>query len=66
MAASMLDVLPSQMLVLEDSETGTHAAATAGAYIVSVPNRHTAVGDFNTSRLRIDSLLDERLHNLLR
>ncbi len=66
MAASMLNVLPSQMLVLEDSETGTRAAATAGAYIVSVPNRHTAVGDFSMSRLRIDSLLDERLHNLLR
>ncbi|HQX49225.1 MAG TPA: HAD family phosphatase [Planctomycetaceae bacterium] len=66
MAASMLNVPPSQMLVLEDSETGTRAAATAGAYIVSVPNRHTAVGDFSMSRLRIDSLLDKRLHDLLR
>lgn len=65
-AARMLNVSPTHMLVLEDSETGTRAAAAAGAYIVSVPNRHTAVGDFSMSRLRIDSLLDERLHILLR
>ena len=66
MAARMLDVLPTEMLVLEDSETGTRAAAAAGAYVVSVPNRHTAVGDFSMSCLKIDSLLDERLHQLLR
>ena len=66
MAARMLNVLPGEMLVLEDSETGTRAAAAAGAFVVSVPNRHTAVGDFSMSRLRIESLLDERLHELLR
>ncbi len=66
LAASRLNVLPAQMLVLEDSETGTRAAHAAGAYIVSVPNRHTMVGDFSMSRLRIDSLLDKRLHDLLR
>ncbi|MCA9008910.1 MAG: HAD family phosphatase [Planctomycetaceae bacterium] len=66
LAATRLNVLPSQMLVLEDSETGTRAAHAAGAYIVSVPNRHTVVGDFSMSRLRIDSLLDKRLHDLLR
>ena len=65
MAASRLNVLPTEMLVLEDSETGTRAAHAAGAYIVSVPNRHTAVGDFSMSRLVIDSLLDKRLHDLL-
>ena len=62
LAASKLNVSPAQMLVLEDSETGTRAAHAAGAYIVSVPNRHTAIGDFSMSRLRIDSLL----HDLLR
>ena len=65
-AASKLNVSPAEMLVLEDSETGTRAAHAAGAYIVSVPNRHTSFGDFSMSRLRIDSLLDERLHELLR
>jgi beta-phosphoglucomutase-like phosphatase (HAD superfamily) len=53
------------MLVLEDSETGTRAAAAAGAYVVSVPSRHTSYGDFSMSRLLIPSLLDERLHALL-
>ncbi|MEI6539306.1 MAG: HAD family phosphatase [Planctomycetota bacterium] len=66
LAASRLNVSPTEMLVLEDSEIGTRAAHAAGAYIVSVPNRHTAVGDFSMSRLVIDSLLDKRLHDLLR
>jgi len=66
MAAGRLNVHPGEMLVLEDSETGTRAAHAAGAYIVSVPNRHTAVGDFSMSRMKIDSLLDERLLSLLR
>lgn len=65
-AAKMLQVEPSEMLVLEDSETGTRAAAAAGAYTVSVPNRHTESGDFSQSHLRVPSLLDERLHALLR
>lgn len=65
-AAQRLGVHPSQMLVLEDSETGTRAAAAAGAFVVAVPNRHTNYGDFSMSHLRIESLLDERLHTLLR
>jgi HAD superfamily hydrolase (TIGR01509 family) len=51
-AAEMHGVDPSEMLVLEDSETGTRAAAAAGAYIVSVPSRHTDFGDFSMSCLR--------------
>ena len=65
-AAQIHGVSPEEMLVLEDSETGTRAAAAAGAYIVSVPSRHTDFGDFSMSRLRVSSLLDEKLHQLLR
>ncbi len=65
-AAKQLNVDPSQMLVLEDSETGTRAAAAAGAFIVSIPNRHTEAGDFSLSRMKIPSLQDSRLHDLLR
>lgn len=65
-AAKCLNVDPSEMLVLEDSETGTRAAAAAGAYVVSIPSRHTDFGDFSMSKLVIPSLLDERLHQLLR
>lgn len=64
-AAEMHGVNPAEMLVLEDSETGTRAAAAAGAYIVSVPSRHTDFGDFSMSRLTVSSLLDERLLALL-
>ena len=65
-AAELHGVDPAEMLVLEDSETGTRAAAAAGAYIVSVPSRHTDFGDFSMCRLRIPSLMDERLLQLLR
>jgi pseudouridine 5'-phosphatase len=64
-AASRLDVAPSQMLVLEDSETGTRAASSAGAFTVSVPNRHTAGQDFSSSHLTCASLQDSRLKSIL-
>lgn len=64
-AAARLNVSPSQMLVLEDSEPGTRAAAAAGAFTVSVPNRHTRSQDFSTSSLVVESLLDARLTVLL-
>jgi len=65
MQCSRLQIEPAQMLVLEDSETGTRAAAAAGAVVVSVPNRHTATGDFSMASLRISSLLDPQLHSIL-
>jgi HAD superfamily hydrolase (TIGR01509 family) len=64
-AAKMLEVAPENMLVLEDSETGTRAAAAAGAFVVSVPNQHTAVGDFSMASLRLNSLADPQLTSLL-
>ena len=64
-AARRLKVQPESMLVLEDSETGTRAAAAAGAFVVAVPNRHTAAGDFSSAALQIDSLEDPRLRMLL-
>jgi HAD superfamily hydrolase (TIGR01509 family) len=64
-AAARLGVAPAEMLVFEDSETGTRAAAAAGAYFVSVPNRPTAGGDFSSSRLCVSSLLDARLAPLV-
>lgn len=63
-AAARLAVEPCEMLVLEDSETGSLAAATAGAFVVSVPNRHTDYGDFSRSHLIIPSLEHEDLIEL--
>jgi HAD superfamily hydrolase (TIGR01509 family) len=48
-AAEMLGVSPGEMLVLEDSQTGTRAGAAAGAFVVSVPHEHTATHDFSTA-----------------
>ena len=64
-AAERLRVNPIEMLVLEDSEAGTRAAAAAGAFVVSVPNVHTAAGDFSMSRLVLPSLADPQLRSLI-
>jgi beta-phosphoglucomutase-like phosphatase (HAD superfamily) len=53
------------MLVLEDSENGTKAGVTAGAYVISVPNRHTAQGNFDGARWIAESLLDPYIQRLL-
>lgn len=46
-AAELLGVKPHQMLVLEDTQTGTRAGAAAGAFVVSVPHEHTENHDFS-------------------
>ncbi len=55
-AAQRLGVEPGEMMVLEDSEAGTRAAAAAGAVIISVPNRHTQVQDFSVATEVVSSL----------
>lgn len=63
-AAARLEVQPSRMLVLEDSETGTRAAAAAGSMAVSVPNQHTHSGDFSMAWLHVTSLESGQLTRL--
>ena len=46
-AASRLGVDPESMLVLEDSFTGSTAAAAAGAYTIAVPTKHSLEMDFS-------------------
>jgi HAD superfamily hydrolase (TIGR01509 family) len=64
-AAKRMGVPVGQMLVLEDSENGTKAGVTAGAYVISVPNRHTAQGNFDGARWIAESLLDPYIQRLL-
>lgn len=64
-AAATLGVPTSDMMVLEDSEAGTRAAAAAGAVIVSVPHRHTAKHDFSTASHVAASLGDPLIYRLL-
>lgn len=64
-AAKRLGVEPAEMLVLEDSEAGTQAAAAAGAFAVSVPHVHSASHDFSRAALIAESLIDPRVLALL-
>ncbi|HEY0980665.1 MULTISPECIES: HAD family hydrolase [unclassified Schlesneria] len=64
-AAELLGVRPENMLVLEDSGTGSRAAAAAGAFIVSVPHDHTASHDFSRSKHIAKGLNDPFIWNLL-
>ena len=64
-AAKRFGVLPSQMLVLEDSQNGCRAGAAAGARVVAVPGEHSRQQDFSSASMVIDSLADRRLYALL-
>jgi HAD superfamily hydrolase (TIGR01509 family) len=65
-AAERMGIEPHEMLVLEDSQNGTNAAAAAGAVAVSVPHEHTRHHDFSRATLIADSLHDPRVFELLR
>ncbi len=64
-AASRMSVAVENMLVLEDSPTGTRAGVTAMAYVVSVPNEHTKHGSFEGCQWIANTLRDERIYKLL-
>jgi HAD superfamily hydrolase (TIGR01509 family) len=64
-AAERLGVEPSRMIVLEDSEAGTRAAAAAGAIAISIPHRHTARHDFSAATHIVESLADPIIYRLL-
>ena len=57
-AAEQLGVSAAQMLVLEDTETGTRAGAAAGAFVVSVPHEHTSTHDFSLAKYIATGLND--------
>ncbi|MCR9201874.1 MAG: HAD family phosphatase [Planctomycetaceae bacterium] len=65
-AAQRFDIPTHSMLVLEDSQAGVTAGASAKAVTIAVPNQHTQNGDFSMATLRVDSLHDQRLLALLR
>lgn len=46
-AAKRLGIEPRTMLVLEDSHTGSTAAASAGAFTIAVPTSHSRHMDFS-------------------
>ncbi len=64
-AAERIGVAPHEMLVLEDSEAGTNAAAEAGAHIISVPHHHSRHMDFSRAKGVASSLVDPVILQLL-
>ena len=65
-AAHKLGIAPSEMMVLEDSQNGTNAAASAGAVAVAVPHEHTRHHDFSRATLVADCLNDPRVLKLIK
>jgi HAD superfamily hydrolase (TIGR01509 family) len=64
-AASRHGVTPREMLVFEDSETGSRAAAAAGAFVVSVPHEHSRHHSFDVSHFVADTLQDPAIRRFL-
>jgi HAD superfamily hydrolase (TIGR01509 family) len=60
-AAERFGVSPAEMMVLEDSQNGCIAAASAGAFTVAVPGEHSRQHDFSMASLVVESLADPRL-----
>ena len=64
-AAQRLGIVPSEMMVLEDSQNGINAAAGAGAVAVAVPHEHTIHHDFRNATLVANRLDDPRVLQLI-
>ena len=64
-AAEQLGVKPAELLVLEDSEIGSRAAAAAGAFTIAVPTSHSVGGDFSHVNHVADSLNDPMIQEVL-
>ncbi len=64
-AAERIGVKPHEMLVLEDSQAGTRAAAEAGAHIISVPHQHSRHHDFSPAKHVATSLIDPEIRRLI-
>lgn len=64
-SAELHGVDPRSMLALEDSLTGSRSAASAGAFTVVVPGKHSAGCDFSHADLVVPSLDSPHLMELI-
>jgi HAD superfamily hydrolase (TIGR01509 family) len=60
-----LGVPPGEAIALEDSANGIAAAKAAGMWCVAIPNQMTAGLDLSSADLRLDSLADVSVAELL-
>ena len=66
MVCQRLEVLPEQVMVLEDSENGCRAAVDAGTYAVAVPSAHNDGHNYRGTRLVASTLGDPKIREALR
>ncbi|GAB4422841.1 MAG: HAD family hydrolase [Anaerolineales bacterium] len=64
-ALAAVGVQPDEAIVFEDSPNGVQAARAAGIFVVAVPNPVTALLDVNGANLKLNSLTDVSLTDLL-
>jgi HAD superfamily hydrolase (TIGR01509 family) len=64
-AADRLGVQPTEMLVLEDSHTGSLAAARANTIAVAIPHQHSSYQNFDHVHFVAERLDDPRIMNLI-
>lgn len=64
-AAARMQVMPSSMLVLEDSHHGSRAGIASGACTVAVPGPHSEDHDFSGVHYRAQTLADHKIRQLL-
>lgn len=55
-AAKLLNVSPTECVVIEDSMTGIISSKTAGCITIAIPNRFTEMQDLSAATLRMESL----------
>lgn len=65
LAAERLGVTPDEAIVFEDSRNGVLAGKRAGMFVTAVPNPLTAQMDLSEADLRLGSLADMSLEELL-
>ena len=65
LAARRFSLPPAEMLVLEDSLFGCRAGAAAGAYVIAVPNQHTAHQDFSIAAEIVADLRSPKIYEAL-
>ncbi len=64
--AKMLNVLPSQCIVIEDSHSGVTAGVDAGCFTIAVPNSFTKQQDLSRAQYQINSFEDMSVDHFLK
>ncbi len=65
LAAKRFGLPAAEMMVLEDSINGCRAGMDAGAYVVAVPNAHTAHLDFSFATESVEDLTSPKIYTAL-